>query len=147
MFSHVLVSQSCLTLCQPMDCRPPGFSVQGISQARILEWVAISFSRGFFPKQGSNPGLLHCRQILYHQSYQGKHATLYKTDTLLLRSGGNTCLPSASHRDSPDQQTDCAERCRAWWLLQIERTIRCCSWWVIVTRRHPVKLINGSCNS
>ena len=37
--------QSCLTLCNPMDCSPPGSSVHGISQARILEWVAISFSR------------------------------------------------------------------------------------------------------
>ena len=34
------------TLCDPVDCRPPGFCVRGISQARILEWVAISFSRG-----------------------------------------------------------------------------------------------------
>ena len=33
------------TLCDPMDCRPPGFSGHGILQARILEWVAISFSR------------------------------------------------------------------------------------------------------
>ena len=41
-----LVAQSCLTLCDPMDCSPPGSSVNGISQARILEWVAISFSRG-----------------------------------------------------------------------------------------------------
>ena len=40
------VSQSCLTLCNPMDCSLPGFSVHGILQARILEWVAISFSRG-----------------------------------------------------------------------------------------------------
>ena len=36
--------QSCLTLCNPMDCNPPGSSVHGIFQARILEWVAISFS-------------------------------------------------------------------------------------------------------
>ena len=36
--------QSCLTLCDPMDCSPPGSSVPGILQARILEWVAISFS-------------------------------------------------------------------------------------------------------
>ena len=36
--------QSCLTLCDPMDCSPPGFSVHGILQARTLEWVAISFS-------------------------------------------------------------------------------------------------------
>ena len=42
----VLAAQSCLTLCDSMDCRPPGSSVHGISQARILEWVAISFSRG-----------------------------------------------------------------------------------------------------
>ena len=38
---------------------------------RILEWVAISFSRGIFSTQGSNPGLLHCRQMLYHLSHQG----------------------------------------------------------------------------
>ena len=42
----VLVAQSCLTLCDPMDCSPPGCSVRGIHQARILEWVAIPFSRG-----------------------------------------------------------------------------------------------------
>ena len=42
----VLIAQSCLTLCNPMDCSPPGFSVHRILQARILEWVAISFSRG-----------------------------------------------------------------------------------------------------
>ena len=41
-----LVAQSCPTLCDPMDCSTPGSSVQGISQARILERVAISFSRG-----------------------------------------------------------------------------------------------------
>ena len=40
------VAQLCLTLCDPMDCSPPGFSVHGILQARILEWVTISFSRG-----------------------------------------------------------------------------------------------------
>ena len=42
------VAQSCLTLCDPVDCSPPGSSVHGILQARILEWVAISFSRGSF---------------------------------------------------------------------------------------------------
>ena len=39
-------AQSYLTLCDPMDCDPPGSFVHGISQARILEWVAVSFSRG-----------------------------------------------------------------------------------------------------
>ena len=42
----MLVAQSCPILCDPMDCSPPGSSVHGISQARILEWVAIPFSRG-----------------------------------------------------------------------------------------------------
>ena len=40
------VAQSCPTLCDPLDCSPPGSSVHGILQARILEWVVISFSRG-----------------------------------------------------------------------------------------------------
>ena len=42
----VLTAQSCLTLCNPMNYSPPGSSVHGILQARILEWVAIPFSRG-----------------------------------------------------------------------------------------------------
>ena len=42
------VARLCPTLCDPVDCSLPGFSVHGILQARILEWVAISFSRGFF---------------------------------------------------------------------------------------------------
>ena len=40
--------QSCPTFCDPMDCSPPGSSVHGILKARILEWVAIPFSRGSF---------------------------------------------------------------------------------------------------
>ena len=59
----VLVTQSCPTPCEPVDGRPPGSPVHGISQTRILEWVAISFSRG--PLH-----LLHCKQILYHLSHQ-----------------------------------------------------------------------------
>ena len=41
---EIEVAQSCLTLCDPVDCSPPGSSIHGIHQARILEWVAISFS-------------------------------------------------------------------------------------------------------
>ena len=113
------VTQSCLTLCNPMNCRVTGFSVHGILQARIMEWIAIPFFRGssqprdrtlvscitgrfftiwatkqnisrvlngifqarvlewaallqgIFPTQWSNPGLPHCRQMLYHLSHQG----------------------------------------------------------------------------
>ena len=45
-YGCVLVAQSCMTLCDPVDCSPPGFSVHWILQARMLEWVAISFPRG-----------------------------------------------------------------------------------------------------
>ena len=50
--------QSCLTLCNPMDCSPPGSSVYGILQARILQWVAIALLQGIFLTQRSNPCLL-----------------------------------------------------------------------------------------
>ena len=54
-----------------MDCSPPGSSVHGVLQVRILEWIAIPFSRGIFPMQGLNLGPHCCRQILYHLSHQG----------------------------------------------------------------------------
>ena len=48
------VAQSCPTLGDPMDCSLPGSSIHGISEARILEWIAISFSRGSFqPRDGT----------------------------------------------------------------------------------------------
>ena len=65
-----LVAKSSLILCDPMDCSAPGSSIHGISQARILKWVAISFSRGIFPTQGLNLGLLHCRQCVCAKSLQ-----------------------------------------------------------------------------
>ena len=50
----MLVGQLCLTLCELMDCSPPGSSVYGILQARILEWVAMLFFRDL-PKSGIEP--------------------------------------------------------------------------------------------
>ena len=47
MKSESEVAQLCLTLGDPMDCSPPGSSVHGIFQARVLEWVAIAFSKEF----------------------------------------------------------------------------------------------------
>ena len=65
------VTQSCPTLCDPVDCSLPGSSVHGILQARILEWVVHFLLQGIFPIQGSKPGLPHCRQMLYPLSHQG----------------------------------------------------------------------------
>ena len=56
------VAQLCLTLCDPMDCSPPGSSVHGILWARILEWVAISFSR-----RSSRPRDLGLLNLLHWQ--------------------------------------------------------------------------------
>ena len=64
-----LVTQSHLTLCSPMDCSPPSSSVHGIFQARILEWVAISYSRGSsWLRDRTRVSCISCfgRQILYH---------------------------------------------------------------------------------
>jgi len=63
-----LVTKLCPTHCNPMDCSPPSSTVRGISQARMLEWVAISFSRGIFSTQRPNLGLLHGKPILTTES-------------------------------------------------------------------------------
>ena len=58
------VAQSCPTLCDPVDCSPPGSSVHGILQARILEWVAISFSRGYSrPREWTKVSLIAGRRF------------------------------------------------------------------------------------
>ena len=63
------IVRSCPTVCNPMDCSPPGSSVHGISQARILEWVAVSLSRGSSRvRDQAHISCISCisRQILYH---------------------------------------------------------------------------------
>ena len=59
-------AQSCPILCNPVDCGPPGSSVHGISQARILEWIAISFSRGSSRPKGQTQVSYISRWLLYH---------------------------------------------------------------------------------
>ena len=84
----VLVAQSCLTLCDPMDCSLLGSSVHGII---LCPWnypgrnigVGCHFLlQGIFLTQGSNPGLLHCRQILYCliQAHHGKPSKSLATE-------------------------------------------------------------------
>ena len=71
------VTQSCLTPSDPMDCSPPGSSVHGIFQARVLEWVAIAFSRiGKY-------SVLNIRS-----SYSTKIYSLYATDPFIIANLG-----------------------------------------------------------
>ena len=63
------VAQSCPTLCNPMDCSLPGSTAHGIFQARILKWVAISYSKGSsWPKDQTHIFCVFCigRWVLYH---------------------------------------------------------------------------------
>ena len=72
LFLSVLVIQSCLTFHDPMDCSPPGSSVHGILQARILEWVAIPFSRESpWPRDGTCISQASCigRSANHYQHY------------------------------------------------------------------------------
>ena len=83
------VGHSVVSLCNPMDYSLPDSSIHGILQARVLEWVAFPFSRGSSWlrdwTQGSNPGVLHCRQILYHLSHQGSPAAAINFGSLQTR--------------------------------------------------------------
>src|SRR5574337_84683 len=67
---HAKSLQSCLILCDPMDCSPPGSSVHGILQVRILEWVAMPSSRGSSqPRGGTQVSCI--AGGFYHLSHQG----------------------------------------------------------------------------
>ena len=92
--------QSCLTLCDPLDCSPPGSSVHGIIQVRILEWVAMSSSR-----ESSQPRDQTCvfcigREILYLLSHQGNPRLLLTlsllSSTYELRNGAHICFIACS---------------------------------------------------
>ena len=77
-----LVAQSCLTLCDPMDCSPPGSSVHRIPQARVLEWVAISFSR---PDPRITPGSPALQEDSLLSEPPGKPSELEDTLKILSR--------------------------------------------------------------
>ena len=101
--------QSCQTLCNPMDYSPPCSSVHGILQARIMEWIAISFFGGSsIPRDQTRVSYISCigRQILNHQYHQPHahgcellsgvslvevghiHRRIYRTSNSWLRNGG-----------------------------------------------------------
>ena len=99
----VKVTQWCLTLWDPVD-----YKVQRIVQARTLEWVAFPLSRGSSQPQGLNPGLPHCRWILYQLSHQGSPTILEWVAYPFSRGSsrprnrtGVSCIAQPSHQGSP----------------------------------------------
>ena len=71
-----LVAQSCPSLCDPMDCSPPGSSVRVDSPGKNAGVGCHALLQGVFPTQGSTSGLPHCRWILYCLSHQGSPRNL-----------------------------------------------------------------------
>ena len=88
-----LVAQSsCLTLCHCMDYSPSGSSVHWDSPGVNTGVGCHALLQGILPTQGLNPGLLHCRQILYHLSHQGSPISSYM-DTSLMEIGAILMTP------------------------------------------------------
>ena len=88
----MLSLQSCLTLCDPMDCSPPGSPVRGILQARILEWVAMPSSRGSsWPRDRTGISYV-CSLVILAAIPGSTIGTLKLPDTVLAtkQSGGDT---------------------------------------------------------
>ena len=71
------VAQSCPTLCDPVDCSPPCSSVHGIFQARVLKWVATSFSRGYSRPRNRTQVTCIVSKTLYRLSHQGSLCCWY----------------------------------------------------------------------
>ena len=91
--SYRSVAQSCLTLCHPKDCSPPGSSVHGIFQARILEWVAISSSRG--SSQPRDWTCVSCtnRRILYHWAAREIPSSMFRKTQVSIAQTNSLSLP------------------------------------------------------
>jgi len=87
--SVCLVAQSCPTLCDPMDCSPPGSSVHGDSPDKNTGVGCHALLQEIFPDQGLNPGLPQCRQTLYHLSHQGSPVSRIRSDQI--RSVAQLC--------------------------------------------------------
>ena len=104
------VAQLCPTLCDPKD-----YTVHGLLQARILAWVAVHFSRGIFPTQGWNPGLLNCRRILYQLSHTRAH-----TQGLNHMQIFPLCLLRVTHGNS---ERDSQRTTLSWHLVSLDSKI------------------------
>ena len=108
------VGQSCPTLCDPMDCSLPGFSVRGILQARILESVAFFFSRGSSQPRDQTPISRIVGRCFYCLSHQGSSEAWYCLKTLALpkvrlrkKYGGNFRLvPFLTSQQNPTRPCD-----------------------------------------
>ena len=99
-----LAAQSCPTLCDPMDCNPPGFSVHEDSPGKNTGVGCHALLQGIFPTQELNQGPLLCRQIRYQLSYQ-KESEVAQLGLTLCDPMDYSPLGSSVHEDSPGKNT------------------------------------------
>ena len=104
----MLVSQLCPTLCDPMDCSPPGFSVPESLQARILEWVAISFSICWV-----YVNTISCHRYLSTRVYSQEMDKVICWNPLLLfaKNSSHVCTHSMHHTFHPFTHTFSPPKC------------------------------------
>ena len=98
----VLVAQSCLTLCDPMDCRPPRLLCPWDFPARILEWVAISFSRGSC--QPSDGTWVSCTAGRFFTNWATREAPIFRVNFLSDGLVWSPCCPRHSQESFPASQ-------------------------------------------
>jgi len=121
-----LCSQSCLTLCDPMDCSPPGSSVHGILQARILEWVAMPSSTGSSrPRDRTRVSCVSCTAGRFFTAEALGKTTLYQQEFTKERSVRSQLHPVQHWKDSTERITgpqakalvtqQCGLRLWFWW--------------------------------
>ena len=107
-----LVAQSRPTLCDPLNCSLPGSSVHWNSPGKCTGMGCHALLQGIFPTQGSNPGLLHCRQILYHWATREAHIEYkFKFKCWV----GCWILRSKNQGDVPHQAYRFGELSAYWW--------------------------------
>ena len=101
-----LVAQSWPTLCHRMYCSPPGSSVHGDSPGKNAGVGCYAFLQGIFPTLGSNPGLPHCRQILYYLSHQGSPSNIDRSLQISLFPFPDPHLLYPSLKTAPIKETN-----------------------------------------
>ena len=102
----LLVAQSCLTLCNPMDCSPARLICPWNSLGKNTGVGCHSLPQGIFLSRESNPGLLHCRQILYNLSHQGSPSPclLVAQSCLTLCNPMDCSLPGSPVQKIPQER-------------------------------------------
>ena len=134
-----LVTQSCLTLCNPIDCGRPGSSVRGDFQGKNTRVCCHALLQGIFLTQGLNPGLSNCKKILYHLSHQGSPRTLKWVSYPFSRGSSQprnqtrvSCIAGRffyqlSYQRSPKEYTTVSQKfilCMASWISWPRRTLK-----------------------